>query len=232
VRFCERASGFRIPSRPAVGSGCAKGRIHDRKRPVGRNVNALAEPGPSIHGEEFFRHKPPFDRSSLTRWRQRMGEDKLVALVQESLAVATRAGVAKPADFAKVIVDTTVQPKAVARPIDGRDGRCVCANPMSGSATGADRPSALRPRQAVQAGGQGAAHDPHLTRARRARHRPQDQGDAALQSLFGIPLMLARRVREQRQNARGRKKPALGPRPEGLFDARPRGRIHRQGQGP
>jgi transposase, IS5 family len=37
-------------------------------------------------GEEFFRHKPTFDRSSLTRWRQRMGEEKLVALIQESLA--------------------------------------------------------------------------------------------------------------------------------------------------
>jgi Transposase domain (DUF772) len=24
-------------------------------------------------GEEFFRHAPPFDRSSMTRWRQRMG---------------------------------------------------------------------------------------------------------------------------------------------------------------
>ncbi len=34
-------------------------------------------------GEEFFRHKTPFDRSSLTRWRQRMGEEKLVALIQE-----------------------------------------------------------------------------------------------------------------------------------------------------
>ena len=31
-------------------------------------------------GEEFFQHKTPFDRSSLTRWRQRMGEEKLVAL--------------------------------------------------------------------------------------------------------------------------------------------------------
>src|SRR5438270_9887999 len=43
-------------------------------------------------GEEFFQHKLPFDRSSLTRWRQRMGEDKLVALIQESLNVATRTG--------------------------------------------------------------------------------------------------------------------------------------------
>ena len=30
-------------------------------------------------GEEFFRHKLTFDRSSLTRWRQRMGEERLGA---------------------------------------------------------------------------------------------------------------------------------------------------------
>src|SRR5262245_43520185 len=41
-------------------------------------------------GEEFFQHALVFDRSSLTRWRQRMREDKLKALLQESLAVATR----------------------------------------------------------------------------------------------------------------------------------------------
>ena len=43
-----------------------------------------------------------------------MGEEKLVALIQESLNAATRTGAAKPSDFSKVIVDTTVQPKAVA----------------------------------------------------------------------------------------------------------------------
>ena len=41
-------------------------------------------------GEEFFQHQLVFDRSSLTRWRQRMGEERLQALLQESLAVATR----------------------------------------------------------------------------------------------------------------------------------------------
>ena len=71
-------------------------------------------------GEEFFQHKLSFDRSSMTRWRQRMGEEKLVALIQESLAVATRTGAAKPADFSKVILDTTVQPKAVAFPTDAK----------------------------------------------------------------------------------------------------------------
>ncbi|PWB84604.1 MAG: IS5/IS1182 family transposase, partial [Methylocystaceae bacterium] len=71
-------------------------------------------------GEEFFQHRLPFDRSSLTRWRQRMGEGKLAALIQESLSVATRTGAAKPSDFAKVIVDTTVQEKAIAFPTDAR----------------------------------------------------------------------------------------------------------------
>ncbi len=52
-----------------------------------------------------------FDRSSLTRWRQRMGEEKLQALLQESLAVATRTEEMKRADLARVIVDTTVQPR-------------------------------------------------------------------------------------------------------------------------
>jgi hypothetical protein len=47
-------------------------------------------------GEELFVHKLQFDRSSLTRWRQRMGEQKLVALIQESLNTATRTGAAKP----------------------------------------------------------------------------------------------------------------------------------------
>ena len=49
-----------------------------------------------------------------------MGEEKLVALIAESLSVATRTGAAKPADFSKVIVDTTVQPKAVAFPTDAK----------------------------------------------------------------------------------------------------------------
>jgi IS5 family transposase len=36
-----------------------------------------------------------------------MGEEKLSALVQESLSVATKAGAAKPSAFSRVIVDTT-----------------------------------------------------------------------------------------------------------------------------
>lgn len=73
-----------------------------------------------FRGEEVFRHTLPFDRSSLTRWRQRMGEEKLGALLQESLHAATRTGAAKPADFTSVVLDTTVQPKAIAFPTDAK----------------------------------------------------------------------------------------------------------------
>jgi transposase, IS5 family len=41
-------------------------------------------------GEEFFQHRLVFDRSSLTRWRNRMGEERLQALIQESLSVVAR----------------------------------------------------------------------------------------------------------------------------------------------
>ncbi len=71
-------------------------------------------------GEEFFQHVLVFDRSSLTRWRQRMGEEKLQALLQESLAVATRTNAMKPSDLARVVIDTTVQPKAVMFPTDAK----------------------------------------------------------------------------------------------------------------
>ena len=71
-------------------------------------------------GEEFFQHRLVFDRSSLTRWRKRMGEERLQALLQESLAVATKTEAIKPSDFNRVIVDTTVQPKNVMFPTDAR----------------------------------------------------------------------------------------------------------------
>ena len=49
-----------------------------------------------------------------------MGEEKLVAPIQESLNAATRTGAAKPSDLTKVIVDATAQPKAVAFPTDAK----------------------------------------------------------------------------------------------------------------
>jgi IS5 family transposase len=71
-------------------------------------------------GEEFFQHRPPLDRSSMSNWRNRMGEERLQALLQESLAVATKTGAMKPGDLARVIVDITVQPKNITFPTDAK----------------------------------------------------------------------------------------------------------------
>lgn len=69
-------------------------------------------------GEEFFRHELPLDRSSMTRWRGRIGPEKLEVLLAETIAVATRAGAVSPREMERVTVDTTVATKAVAHPTD------------------------------------------------------------------------------------------------------------------
>jgi len=71
-------------------------------------------------GELSFRHELPFDRTSITRWRQRLGEDRLTALLQESLRVAHDTGALAPKDLERVVVDTTVQPKNITHPTDAR----------------------------------------------------------------------------------------------------------------
>jgi IS5 family transposase len=171
-------------------------------------------------GEEFFLHKLPFDRSSLTRWRQRMGEEKLVALIQESLNVATRTKAAKPADFARVIVDTTVQPKAVAFPTDAKlmhraRERLVRLAKRHGVLL---RQSYARVGKHALIAYQRYAHAKQFKRANRALRSVRTylgrvfrdivrktKGDAALRKVFAEPLSLAFRVRHQRQNQRGRK---------------------------
>src|SRR5215468_9385074 len=70
-------------------------------------------------GEEFFQHKFPHERSSLSHWRKRLG-DRLELLLAESLRVAHEAGAVRTTDLKRVTVDTTVQPKAISFPTDAK----------------------------------------------------------------------------------------------------------------
>lgn len=171
-------------------------------------------------GEEFFRHKLVFDRSSLTRWRQRMGEERLVGLIQESLAVAVRTNAATPADFTKVIIDTTVQPKAVAHPTDAKlmhraREKLVRLAKQHGVAL---RQSYTRVGKYALIAHQRYAHAKQFKRANRALKKLRTylgrvmrdigrriKGDAEKQAAFAQLLSLSRAVREQRQNQRGKK---------------------------
>ncbi len=47
-----------------------------------------------------------------------MGEERLSALLQESLHVAVKIGATKPSDFTRAVVDTTVAEKNIAFPTD------------------------------------------------------------------------------------------------------------------
>jgi IS5 family transposase len=171
-------------------------------------------------GEEFFQHQLPFDRSSLTRWRQRMGEERLIALLQESLAVATRSGAAKPADFRQVIVDTTVQEKAVTFPTDAKlmhraRERLVRLAQKHGLAL---RQSYARVGKIALIQHQRYAHAKQFKRATKALRRLRTILGRVIRDItrkiafrpdlieaFALPLSLARCVRDQRQRERGRK---------------------------
>jgi IS5 family transposase len=49
----------------------------------------------------------PFDPSSMTHWRQRLGEKQLAALIKESLSVAHKTGTLATKDLERAVVDTT-----------------------------------------------------------------------------------------------------------------------------
>jgi IS5 family transposase len=171
-------------------------------------------------GEVVFRHELPFDRSSLTRWRQRLGEEQIAALLQESLSVAHRSGAIETTDLERVVVDTTVQEKAVAHPTDARlTHRAI--EKLVDLAKREDvelRQSYLRlaKRAAIMVGRYTHAHQ--FKRARRELKflrtrlgriirdiRRKIEGNTVLEGRFGPLLDLALRVRHQGHRQRGPK---------------------------
>jgi IS5 family transposase len=176
-------------------------------------------------GEEFFQHQLIFDRSSLTRWRQRMGEEKLAALIQESLSVATKTGAMKPSDLSRVIpafarTDTTVQPKNVMFPTDAKllnRAREILVRLAKKNGL-VLRQSYVRVGKLALIKQQRYAHAKQFKRANRSLKRLKtylgrvirDIGrriadDEAMKEAFAKPLSLARRVLTQGHKQRGPK---------------------------
>lgn len=71
-------------------------------------------------GEVFFQTRLPCDPSSLTRWRQRLGEAGMEELLAQTIAAARSMKAVDTRELSRVIVDTTVQEKAIAYPTDSR----------------------------------------------------------------------------------------------------------------
>jgi transposase, IS5 family len=186
-------------------------------------------------GELSFCHALPFDRSSLTHWRQRLGEAQLLALIQESLSVAHKTEALATRDLERVVVDTTVQPKAIAHPSDAR----LCHRALEKLVELARRHGVplrqsyrrLAKRAAIMVGRY--THAQQFKRARRALKflrtrlgrvirdiRRKIAGNPALGARFAELLGLAVQVRFQDHRQRGPKIYALHA-PESLPRRRP-----------
>lgn len=68
----------------------------------------------------YMQHELPIDPSSLSRWRKRVGAERLEKLLEATIHTALAMKAVRPQEFQKVNVDTTVQEKAIAFPTDAR----------------------------------------------------------------------------------------------------------------
>ena len=168
-------------------------------------------------GEEFFQHDFPHERTDLTHWRGRLG-DKLELLLAESLRIAHEAGALQTSDFARVTVDTTVQPKAITFPTDAKllHAAIKGLNRLAKKHGVQLRQSYLRiaQRAAMMAGRYAHAKQfkRHHRQLRLLRSRlgriirdisRKIAGQPDIEAVFQWPLARANQIRSQKQRQRG-----------------------------
>jgi transposase, IS5 family len=74
-------------------------------------------------GLQYYEPRLPCDATQLGRFRRAVGEEGLEQLLKATIETAVNIKAIKainPAEFERVIVDTTVQEKAIAHPVDSR----------------------------------------------------------------------------------------------------------------
>ena len=71
-------------------------------------------------GYTHLQHQCPIHPTSMSRWRKRVGADRLVEMLEETIALAKREGHVSRRDLERVNVDTTVQEKNITYPTDSK----------------------------------------------------------------------------------------------------------------
>ena len=71
-------------------------------------------------GLDYYEPRVPCDATQIGRFRSAIGEAGVEALLKATLDTAVSTQAIKPSEFERVIVDTTVQEKAIAHPTDSR----------------------------------------------------------------------------------------------------------------
>ena len=71
-------------------------------------------------GMTFYEPRLPCDATQIGRFRTAIGEAGVEELLKATIDTAVASKAIRPAEFQRVIVDTTVQEKAIAHPVDSR----------------------------------------------------------------------------------------------------------------
>lgn len=71
-------------------------------------------------GMDYYEPRLPCDATQIGRFRGAVGEEGLEQLLKATIETAVQIKAIKPAELERVIVDTTVQEKAIAHPVDSR----------------------------------------------------------------------------------------------------------------
>ena len=71
-------------------------------------------------GMTFYEPRLPCDATQIGRFRSCLGEAGVEELLKATIDTAVASKAIKPAEFERLIVDTTVQEKAIAHPVDSR----------------------------------------------------------------------------------------------------------------
>ena len=71
-------------------------------------------------GMDYYEPRLPCGATQIGRFRRLLGEDGIEQLLKATIDCALDIKAVKPADLERVIVDTTVQSKAIAHPVDSR----------------------------------------------------------------------------------------------------------------
>ncbi len=74
----------------------------------------------SFSGLDYYEHRLPCDPTQIGRFRRALGEDGLEELLKATIDTAVAIKAVKTAELERVIVDTTVQEKTIAHPVDSR----------------------------------------------------------------------------------------------------------------
>lgn len=71
-------------------------------------------------GEKYFQYNSPIDPTSMGKFRKRIGERGAEGLLEATIKAGLKLKVIAKRDFNKVVVDTTVQEKAITYPTDSK----------------------------------------------------------------------------------------------------------------